>query len=90
MCIGDLLDEKLLFNAINDSDVVYNFSGTSDIDAALTLSIDIIKKNILWNDNMLNACKTFHIKRYMLLALWTLTAEKEDFKDVLSKPLSNV
>ena len=65
MLVGDLMDRNALSDAIQDSDVVYNFAAISDLDDALNKPIDTVKVNILGNVEILEACRIAEIKRYV-------------------------
>ena len=65
MLVGDLMDRNALSEAIQDSDVVYNFAAIADLDEALNKPIDTVKVNILGNVQVLEACRLAEIKRYV-------------------------
>lgn len=65
MIVGDILDEKVVFEAINGCDVVYNFAGIADIDEAARRRLDSIRYNILGNAIVLEACSKASIRRYV-------------------------
>lgn len=63
--LGNILDEKAIFNAIKDKDAVYHFAGSADIDKANEESIETIKHNIIGTANLLEACVKHKIKRFV-------------------------
>ena len=65
MIVGDILDKKLLENAISKSDVVYNFAAIADIDQSISLPIKTAKINILGELNVLELCKKYSVKRHV-------------------------
>lgn len=65
MIIGDILDEQMVRNAIKGMDVVYNFAGIADIDAASKLPLETVKYNILGNTVLLETAKNEKIKRFI-------------------------
>jgi UDP-glucose 4-epimerase len=65
MVVGDILDERAVKNAFNGEDVVYNFAGISDIDEAAARPLDVVKRNILGNTIILEACRTANVKRFV-------------------------
>lgn len=65
MVVGDILNEKLVEDAVRDCDVVYNFAGIADIDEAVQRPVDSIKSNIIGNTIMLEACRKAKIKRFV-------------------------
>lgn len=62
---GDILDSKAVDNAVNESDVVYNFAGLSDLNLGLESPLETIELNILGNTNILEACRKYNTKRFI-------------------------
>lgn len=65
MIIGNITNENNVKNAIKKSDIVYNFAGIADIDDANNNPVDTIKYNVLGNTIILDACRSYDIKRYI-------------------------
>lgn len=65
MVVGDILDEKSVKFALKDQDVVYNFAGFADIEAAQDHPLDTIKANVLGNCVLLEAARVNNIKRFL-------------------------
>ncbi len=65
MLIGDILDPLFIESAIEEADMVFNFAGIADLADANKLPVDTAKVNILGNTYILEACRKFHIKRYI-------------------------
>ena len=65
MIVGDLLNKKLLNDAVKGCNVVYNYAGISDLDEAMDKPYDTAEVNVLGNVNVLNACKLNGIQRYI-------------------------
>jgi UDP-glucose 4-epimerase len=65
MVIGDILDIDNLVVAVKDCEYVYNFSGLSDLNAALDRPLDTIRANILGNTNVLEACRLSGVRRFL-------------------------
>jgi len=62
---GDTLSSSDLSKAIKGNDIVYNFSGISEIDEVKKNPIEGVKQNILSNVMILDLCKKYKIKRYI-------------------------
>ncbi len=65
MIVGDLLNKKLLNEAVKDCNVVYNYAGISDLDEAMDKPYDTAEVNVLGNVNVLNACTLNGVQRYI-------------------------
>ena len=65
MVVGSILDKEAVNEAIKGCDVVYNFAGIADIDEAKNLPIKTVEINILGNTIILDACKTYDVKRFV-------------------------
>jgi len=66
MVLGDILDQKKVQEAVNSSEVVYNFAGIPGIDEAIENPLESIKINILGNTIILEACrKSKCLKRFI-------------------------
>ena len=62
---GDTLSEKHINNALKNHQVVYNFSGISEINQVKKNPIEGVKQNILSNTIILEACLKNKIKRFV-------------------------
>ena len=65
MIVGDLLNKKLLNEAVKGCNVVYNYAGISDLDEAMDKPYDTAEVNVLGNVNVLNACTLNGVQRYI-------------------------
>lgn len=65
MVIGDLLNEKIVAQAVKGCDYVYNFAGIADIEAANRRPLGTVRFNILGNAILLEACRKAKIRRFM-------------------------
>lgn len=65
MCVGDILDEAIVEDAVRGCDVVYNFAGIADIDEAHSRPLDTVRVNILGNTVILEACRKNQVKRFV-------------------------
>ena len=60
MIVGDILDERLLEEAISSADVVYNFAAIADLNEAIDKPIESVRINTLGNLLALNFCKKYN------------------------------
>ena len=65
LIIGDVQDSKKLNQIIAGAEVVYNFAAISDLNQALNDPIKTININILGNLNVLEACRTNGVRRFI-------------------------
>lgn len=65
MITGDIMDENKVENAIKGCDIVYNFAGIADINEASQRPLDSVKRNILGNSIILEACRKVKVKRFI-------------------------
>jgi UDP-glucose 4-epimerase len=65
MVIGDVQDREKLNQAITAAEVVYNFAALADLNQALKEPIKTININILGNLNVMEACRTHGVKRFI-------------------------
>ena len=63
--IGDVLDSKKLHQTIDSAEVVYNFAALADLNQALEQPHKTVNINILGNLNVLDACHTSGVKRFI-------------------------
>ena len=65
MVTGDILDEKRVRETVRGADVVYNFAGIADIDAAKDMPVESVRQNVLGNTILLEASRRANIKRFV-------------------------
>jgi len=65
MMIGSILEAVDVAEAVSGSDVVFNFAGISNLDDALTKPAETVSQNILGTVNILEACRSASVDRYM-------------------------
>lgn len=65
MFIGDLLDVVRLGEAIQGSDIVYNFAALADLNQALDKPIETVRINVLGNAQVLEACRLHGVERFV-------------------------
>jgi UDP-glucose 4-epimerase len=63
--IGDVQDSEKLNQIIAGAEVVYNFAAIADLNQALKQPIKTININILGNLNVLEACRTNGVRRFI-------------------------
>ena len=65
LIIGDVQDIEKLNQIIAGAEVVYNFAALANLDEALTQPIKTINIHILGNLNVLEACRTNNVRRFI-------------------------
>lgn len=65
MIVGDLLSAGEVEAAVADAHLVYNFAALADLNEGLDQPLETIKVNILGNAHILEACRKYHIKRFI-------------------------
>ena len=65
MIVGDLLSAKEVEAAVSEASLVYNFAALADLNEGLDQPLETIKVNILGNAHILEACRKYHIKRFI-------------------------
>lgn len=65
MIVGNILEEEMVNEVIKGADVVYNFAGIADIDAASLRPLDSVKSNILGNTIILESCRKNKVRRFV-------------------------
>ena len=63
--IGDVQDAKKISETIAGSEVVYNFAALADLNQALDKPVKTVNNNILGNLNVIEACRTHGIQRFI-------------------------
>ncbi len=63
--IGDILSEEKVEKAVKNANIVFNFAGLADIDAAKTDPIATVRYNILGNTIILEACRKAGVDRFV-------------------------
>lgn len=62
---ADLADAEAIAAAVAGHDVVYNFAGIADIDAARSMPVETVRVNVLGNAHVLEACVRAGVGRYV-------------------------
>ena len=73
------MDKKSIEKLVKGNDIVYNFAGYANLDDAITDPILTIELNVLGNMNILEACKTYKIKRFVYASSAYAMSDKGSF-----------
>jgi UDP-glucose 4-epimerase len=65
MIIGDLLDEQAVREAIQGSDIAYNFAAISDLNVSMRKPKKTMQVNVLGNVNVLESCRECGVERFI-------------------------
>jgi UDP-glucose 4-epimerase len=65
MILGDLLNQGEVSDAIQGSDVVYNFAALADLNEGLNNPLETVRINVLGNAYVMEACRQNHVKRFV-------------------------
>jgi UDP-glucose 4-epimerase len=65
MVIGKIEDAEKINQTITGAEVVYNFAALADLNQALKQPIETVSINILGNLNVMEACRTHKVKRFV-------------------------
>ena len=79
MMVGDVLDEKLVSQAVEKADVVYNFTALAEIDRVNEMPLQTVKVNIVGNTNILEACRQNRVQRFIFSSSIYIYSDKGSF-----------
>jgi len=65
MIVGSILDKKKVKDAVKGCEYIYNFAAVAGIEDALLDPYRAIEINILGNTNILEACRSHKVKRFI-------------------------
>lgn len=65
MIIGDILDEKIVCEAVEGADFVFNYAGIADIGEANKNPVETARVNVVGNVTILEACRHAKTSRYV-------------------------
>lgn len=65
MIVGDIRDRAAVDKAVKGNQVIYNFAGFSDIEAAADHPLETIESNVLGNGIILEAARRWKVQRYV-------------------------
>jgi UDP-glucose 4-epimerase len=75
----DILNAEEVNNLIKDAYIVYNFAGFANLDDAIDNPIKALELNVMGNLNILEACKTYHVKRFIYASSAYAMSDKGSF-----------
>jgi len=75
----DILDRESVEKIVMDADIVYNFAGMANLDAAIENPVKALELNIMGNLNILEACKTYHVDRFIYASSAYAMSDKGSF-----------
>jgi UDP-glucose 4-epimerase len=76
---ADLADADAVAAAVAGHEVVYNFAGIADIDAARSMPVETARVNVLGNVNVLEACARAGVRRYVFASSIYVASEAGSF-----------
>lgn len=77
--IGDILDKQQVLAAVDGCDYVYDYAGLADLDDASTRPLDTVMLNVVGTCNILDACVTHKIRRFVYASSFYANSEKGGF-----------
>jgi len=75
----DILDADAVNILVKDASVVYNFAGFANLDDAIANPVKALELNVMGNLNILEACKTHHVKRFVYASSAYAMSDKGSF-----------
>lgn len=75
----DIMDRETVESLVNGAEIVYNFAGMANLDVAVEKPVRAIELNVLGNMNILEACKKFHIERFIYASSAYAMSDKGSF-----------
>jgi UDP-glucose 4-epimerase len=75
----DIMDSEKVNMLVKGADIVYNFAGYANLDDAIDNPIKAIELNVLGNMHILEACKTYNIKRFVYASSAYAMSDKGSF-----------
>ena len=75
----DILDADTVKMLVKDASVVYNFAGFANLDDAIANPVKALELNVMGNLNILEACKTHHVKRFVYASSAYAMSDKGSF-----------
>lgn len=75
----DILDMNLVEELVKDAYMVYNFAGFANLDDAIANPYRAMELNVMGNLNILEACKKYHIKRFVYASSAYAMSDKGSF-----------
>lgn len=75
----DIMDKNAVDDLVKDAQIVYNFAGMANLDVAVEHPVRAIELNILGNMNILEACRQYHIERFVYASSAYAMSDKGSF-----------
>lgn len=75
----DILDTKAVNRLVEGANIVYNFAGFANLDDAIANPIKALELNVMGNMNILEACKKYHVKRFVYASSAYAMSDKGSF-----------
>lgn len=75
----NIMDRSAVELLIKDADIVYNFAGMANLDVAVQNPLEAIELNVLGNMNILEACRKYHIERFVYASSAYAMSDKGSF-----------
>ena len=75
----DILDKDGVDLLVKGASIVYNFAGFANLDDAIDNPIKALELNVMGNLNILEACKTHHVKRFVYASSAYAMSDKGSF-----------
>ena len=77
--VCDILDVSSVDELVNGASIVYNFAGFANLDDAIANPIKALELNVMGNLNILDACKKYHVKRFVYASSAYAMSDKGSF-----------
>ena len=75
----NILDVESVNSLVEGADIVYNFAGFANLDDAIANPIKALELNVMGNMNILEACKKYHVKRFVYASSAYAMSDKGSF-----------
>ncbi|CAA6812680.1 MAG: NAD-dependent epimerase/dehydratase [uncultured Sulfurovum sp.] len=75
----DILDKSDVNRLVEGADIVYNFAGFANLDDAIANPIKALELNVMGNLNILEACRMYHVKRFVYASSAYAMSDKGSF-----------
>ena len=75
----DILDADVVNSLVEGANIVYNFAGFANLDDAIANPVKALELNVIGNMNILEACKKYHVKRFVYASSAYAMSDKGSF-----------
>ena len=79
MILGDILDTKIVWEAIKGQDIIYHFAGMSDLDQSADKPLETVSQNIMGTVHLLDAAVEFKVERFIFASTIYVYSELGSF-----------